>query len=784
MSKKAFLFGANTHGLKYAEQDVLNVKTILESFDYSIIIPEIKRTSIINNFDEFIDNADKSDFILFYFSGHGFLNRGELHLVINEGNLEKRKNAIGIKFFIDGLKFCKATEKLLVIDSCNAGAATEDLLLEQSERYRILTASEKLEKTKEIESLNGSFLTHHFISALKEIRNHGSSQNCVKINNLYSSIVKKAKEYNYINNFTIPIPNLLGNQKNDFEIVSSLQIKKTQAEKLTINDKKVIFEKVLEDNEKLFDFNIIQLENLYDTNVKLYNQIFSAFFLKLCKIPHLKEKQPKILFNRIVALEYIEDLDYLIISRIRNDDNFTFSERSVIVSALTVSLLSKLNETKLNLLIDFLIDFESGVWERALIGLILSIKNRDKLINSYPKILKRLHSLQFIPELSNGLAIISHILYFENYSIKKQIENKGIDIFIEPIFKFYSVLSKKTGSDFLTREDVRDLIEHVASNEDNLFGIDYYNKFDFFKEPYNWFLPFPEKSELVENILKKPEINIDINNFQKLIYENRLLNDIDKYYLCLNIKELEKEDFLFLQFFNSLDKIKEYGINYSLPFPPKLYFSFQFKIREIYRYANTFSKVKLQDVFQKQIDIYNSELLNIVTKEWQKYKIYGDVAKSEGLHIEAIKNYLQAYEINSEDTEVLIRLSESLYSSNYFNEALFFFKKLNISIPNNIDIMYKLACCHSHIGEFKIGAQIFEHILLKSPNNVAVLINLALFYSNNKKYYKAINYLKKVEKQYPNDYFILNKLSDFYGKVSNKNLQLDYKLKSIQYKKE
>jgi len=218
MSKKAFILGVNTLELKYSENDAYLISECLEAHGYEIWKPEPSRQELISKFDDFIDGIRQTDTVVFYFSGHGHIHEGILRLVLND-ELYIRKNYIEINYIIDAFKVCNSLYKLIILDCCRGGTADNNWNPEQSERYFIMTASERLERAKEIDDLKAGFLTFYIHKALTELPAEISDiKNTILLKNLYEWIKQKAKEHNFNNEIQVPLPNLLGNQKHDFEI--------------------------------------------------------------------------------------------------------------------------------------------------------------------------------------------------------------------------------------------------------------------------------------------------------------------------------------------------------------------------------------------------------------------------------------------------------------------------------------------------------------------------------------------------------------------------------------
>jgi len=220
MGNKAFLVGVNTLGLQYSENDTELMSACLAKHDYEIIKPYKKeKRSILEQFEEMLNKCDKTDTVIFYFSGHGSLSKGKLRLVLNE-QPSQVNNLIRISEITEAFNSeeCRPINKLIILDCCKAGAATADLQLDLSDAYRILTASTRLEKSKEIDEFKAGFLTYTINQALTHYLDEICVDQKITINALYEWLVKAAKQHNVKHSVQVPVPNLLGNAKANFEI--------------------------------------------------------------------------------------------------------------------------------------------------------------------------------------------------------------------------------------------------------------------------------------------------------------------------------------------------------------------------------------------------------------------------------------------------------------------------------------------------------------------------------------------------------------------------------------
>jgi hypothetical protein len=218
-AKKAFLVGVNTFGLQFAEKDTELMNECLAKYGYEIVKPDKKeKYSILKQFEEMLDKCNKTDTIIFYYSGHGVLLKGKLHLVLGDDASKEVSNKLRITGISELLENCRATNKLIILDCCHVGAVHADLHIDLPDAYRLLTASTRLERSKELDEFQASFLTYQIHQTLMQPPSEICVDNSIQISAFYQWLVKVAKQQNSNHSIQVPIPNLLGNEKANFEI--------------------------------------------------------------------------------------------------------------------------------------------------------------------------------------------------------------------------------------------------------------------------------------------------------------------------------------------------------------------------------------------------------------------------------------------------------------------------------------------------------------------------------------------------------------------------------------
>jgi hypothetical protein len=407
------------------------------------------------------------------------------------------------------------------------------------------------------------------------------------------------------------------------------------------------------------------IAKIHDLKAKLYDEIFKDTNDQLSFVTDRKELMySSVLFDEIYLKEILAPITILEIQKIREDNvNYKWYDRSLIVSALSLSIINyKFDSKKANLLLDFITDFESNVWERALTGLTIAIiyqKNRSWLRDT--NFLNRLKTLQNNDEIQEGLKLINFILMNKLY-------------------------------------------------EDNLFNPNLFN-IELFQNPMNCFVPFYENNEIFKNAINDAENDFDLDDFREYI-DNLPFMDSHKYALCLGLSsggltksKLEGESAK--KFLNSLSIS-----NYFKPF--------QNLISEYYCFFNHFPAKLKDDVFKKQLLLANTDLRKFILNKVMQLFLEANTLYNEGKYQEAITKYEDLLRIDKLHKEAHWQLGNCFIAKNEINKALKVFLDLEKETKNEPgnDLLYIIAKCYNTQKKYKESNEYCDKIELevKSPS--------------------------------------------------------------------
>ncbi len=407
------------------------------------------------------------------------------------------------------------------------------------------------------------------------------------------------------------------------------------------------------------------------------------------------------LFNEIIELEEINSGVYSEIIEIKaNKDKYTWYERSLIISALSLRLLKdqKMNKDavkSIELLIDFTNETENeNIHElenkaKALIGLMLGLYTRHNKINRYIHLKKKLTQLQNNKEIQTGLSIIHKI--FGDY--KETVE---------------SLLLPK-----------------------QIFN------FSFFKKPENWFIPFYENNSIKKETfdgINNP--NIDFDEIENELSKN--FPSAFKFYYCLNIQNgiflkttklktlQEKEDAkLVLKIYNN-----------------DLFQSYYKSVLSLFQFL--FEKENSGEIFNRieNFNYYNTKLKDIVLSNIEKFKLGYQYNYDKKRYKSALNNLQKLEELKYESPQVFKLSGDCHLKLKNYSDSIKYYEKYLECDPKNLSIIKRLASLYKQ--EDKIEEAIELLLKVKGETDEYVCYLLGECYRSKKEYENALNYFQKI----------------------------------------
>ncbi|MCL2597048.1 MAG: hypothetical protein FWD66_05195 [Paludibacter sp.] len=562
--------------------------------------------------------------------------------------------------------------------------------------------------------------------------------------------------------------------------------------------------------------NKIEIVNIQARKEKLASQLFATFWLK----NELTEEE-KIVFEKIVSTQY---------------DGI--AEKTLVVSALILSLWRIFNEEKLLLLLDCCQNEDLLIRQRALVGLVFVLSKYNQFLQFFKNICMRLMMLVDNEHITNALEniILQIISTKQTEDINKKMREEilpEISKLIPKIRNFSDIENFINSEEEWDEENPQwqnyldqsatDKLQEIA--ELQLQGADIYmstfanfKNYPFFSEISNWFRPFEYNQVDVMRIMDtaKP----DKKSLVSAIINSSIMCNSDKFSFLLSMEHMpDKQKKMFFEAINAeIGQFEEIEKDEKLLNPEKQASNISKQyIQDLYRFFKLFTwHIDFADMFSATLFIHKTllftllkennadieqntanyffsknlypqaiEMFENITKknsaDFAAFQKLGFAYQKTGSTQKALDNYLRADLIQTDDIWTLKKIAICYRVLLDYNNALTTYQHIDFLNPN-IKNKFNIARCHIELENYSQARCIYSE--LEKTDDTAKLwqaITWCAFANGN--IAEAEYYSKRCTENNPN-------LSDFYYAahiaLCNKNYAdaIDYYLKSIDNKKE
>ncbi len=477
------------------------------------------------------------------------------------------------------------------------------------------------------------------------------------------------------------------------------------------------------------------------------------------------------IFEYIWLTDKFGEAEIELMNKIRKTKSIPWHDKSILVSALTLSLIRHFDSNKIMLLIDFYEDGESQVWQRALVGWMIGLYAFDHRLKYYPEIIDRLKSMQGDQSLIEYVEMV--VIQFIKAKETEKITKKIRDEILPEVLKIKSKLEEKLDIENITSlksfeeknpewenffkdsPDVYQKFEEFSNMQ--LDGADVFlsafamlKQFDFFDKISNWFLPFYKENELIKSSLENIRESLDVDLFTEGLEKTSFMCNSDKYSFCLNVKHLPSpQKSMMTELFNmelkAMNEMKEDDELINISAANKAVFTQYFQ--DLYRFYKLHPwKNDFEDIFNLDLGIYQAAFFQILV----------------------------------EDNSIFRNIGEFFFEKNYYREALDIFLNCQVKKENNHELYEKIAFSYQQTGDFGKALEYYHKAEFLEKNKKWLYNKIALCYRKVKNYKKAVEYYLEAEKLDPEDMQVQALLGHTYMELEDYETALKYYFK-VEY---
>ena len=493
----------------------------------------------------------------------------------------------------------------------------------------------------------------------------------------------------------------------------------------------------------------------------------------------------KELFNFLWLTDHYKEIENKTLETICYSEKIPWHDKSLIVSAITLSLLRIFDINKYKALLKFYFTKENQVWQRALIGLVLGLFKYDKRINLYPDLENQLIKLSKSEEIDKEIeAIIIQIFKSKDTEkITKKWEEEILPEMmkmkpkIEEKLDLENILSDKFIEDknpdweevFEDSPDLLDKLQdfsmmQIEGSDVFMSAFSKLKNFPFFNEFSNWFAPFYKENEYIDLIFEKEETNIQ--PFVKQLEKSFHMCNSDKYSFCLNLQMIpESHKSMMMDMFNeemkSMEEVaKDENLFNSFAATKSIFTQY---LQDLYRFYKLHPlKNEFSDIFKWDFDIQNSSFFNQIITNKQVTRNIAEFFLENQHFNQAVELFKLIEQSEESNIELFEKTGYCYQRTGNYQDALSYYKKAELLDSNKVWITKKIALCHRYLNNHEEALVYYKEAEKLEPENLYIQAYIGHTLMHLEKYEEALKYYFKVEYLAPSN----NKIQHPIGWVS------------------
>ena len=454
-----------------------------------------------------------------------------------------------------------------------------------------------------------------------------------------------------------------------------------------------------------------------------------------------------------------------LVSLILGNEEIDVSDKCVIVSAITLSLMRTFDEAKFEILLNIYNEPDEQIKQRAFIGFILCSYIYNKRIQFYDKITNRVRLLISEKTFVQNLQVV--LLQFVSSKETEKITKKITEDFIPEMAKISPFIQEKMNlkelmkdedslldknpewQEILDKAGISEKIQQFA--ELQMEGADVFmstfssmKNFPFFSEMINWFMPFTNHSSVTGVFQKENNPGL-----MDAMLKSSFLCNSDKYSLVFSIlqmpqhfretmvqslkmeseqmEEIKKEEEILAQSTKGENVSNQY-------------------IQDIYRFFKLYRRKKdFQDLFDTKLDLYNLFFIKEIDDSEKLLRTIGEAYFNKDFYDDAMDIFKNLFQKDNLSVELYQKIGYCYQKKGEYEEALSYYKKADMIKPDNLWNLRKIAFCYRSLKDSETALKYYSSAEKLSPDDFGIQLSIGHCYLEQKMYNEALQVFFKIE---------------------------------------
>lgn len=480
----------------------------------------------------------------------------------------------------------------------------------------------------------------------------------------------------------------------------------------------------------------------------------------IASLKRIEELQEEI-FGIVASLFTFTEEEEKAIKQLLNDKKFGVVTSSLVLSALTISVLNFYSEKKILTLFDayFSTDNEN-VKQRALCGaLILSYIYKER-VDMSDVIKKRVELFSDDSNFCNDVR--NQFLQFIRSLESEEISDMFTREIVPELIKLSSKMQNNITIDDLSEENLamlvdqnpewerrleekgiskklRELNEMQNEGSDVMFSsFSNLKDFPFFKKISNWLRPYTNENSQVYPLIQRD------SRFGEMLAGSMYMCSSDRYSLALtcllNLQKQPNLKFDDVPLDSGLNDMQDEGRDISRGYAKVA--SIQY-IQDLYRLFNL-SKFKLRNIFEAHIDLFEVNTLKPIFDDDETLRLIGEFYIKKEYYLFAQKYFKLLIKRDVSDSVLYQKLGYCKQMLHDYQGAIDEYTKAD-QISEDLWTTHHLALCYKTIGNLTKAIEFYRDSLRIRPDSLAIEFQLGNCLMQKERYEEALKHFYKVD---------------------------------------
>lgn len=473
------------------------------------------------------------------------------------------------------------------------------------------------------------------------------------------------------------------------------------------------------------------------------------------------------LFEKIWVSTRWSESEYAEAQTLFNSLLIQVNDLSIMVSAVTMSLLQIFDIRKFMFLLNAYTHQDTMLNQRAIAGIALTCYYYEKRILQYPEAVSRINELNENAEFIKNLHHIQ-IQLLQSSRETRKIDKKMREEIIPEMMRNVNIMrNMKFGFEENPEENdlnpdwekafessgLGDKIREM--NELQLEGADVYmstfaqlKTYPFFKEPYNWFYPFDmHHSSIIKEFGFKPTGD---NAILSLILQSGFFCNSDKYSLCFTMAHIpQSQRTMMLSQMTSqdldalMDESKSSALRQYAERPDVI--SNQY-VHDLYRFFKLSQRRhEFRDIFKEEIALHRIPALKEILCKPELLITIADFHFRKEHPAEALELYKELIALNHANADIFQKAGYCLQKEKRYKEAIDAYLKADVLKPDHVWTIRHLATCYRQIRDFASALEYYKKVEAIQPENHNILFYAGSCLAELERYEEALQYFFKLD---------------------------------------